>query len=75
MEPQGYTIFESEENMAVVKVLVVEFQHRPTVDEMEKAMDFALKDHKISPKDIISINPVLSISRREIWYYKREESK
>ena len=72
MEPQDRIIFDSEENTAVVKVLVVEFQHRPTIDEMESAIYFALKDHNISPKDIISINPVLSLTRREIWYYKRE---
>ena len=49
---------------------VLEFGRRASLSVMQVAVNETLVKRGVSSKDVISINPTLSLSRREVWYYK-----
>lgn len=49
---------------------VLEFHRRATMADMEDAVNTELQARGVGGRDVVTITPILSLSRREVWYYK-----
>ena len=43
---------------------------RPPLAAFQQAINAELRKREVDPRDVISINPILSLAQREVWYYK-----